>query len=167
MSKVLLIVGLSIFFIIIDLYIFQAIKVTISSLSSPWKKGIIVGFWTLTSISIIAVLLINTMASDFFPGDLKRMIVIGIVMLYFSKVFGVIVLLLDDIYRAGQWVLSKISPSNESITQIKNGMTRSEFMSKASLIAVAVPLTTFGIGIASGAHNYRLRRKTVYLKNLP
>ena len=167
MSKVLLIVGLSIFFIIIDLYIYQAIKVTISGLSSPWKKGIIIGFWTLTTFSIIAVLLINTMASDFFPGDLKRMIVIGIVMLYFSKVFGVIVLLLDDIYRAGQWVLSKISPSKDSITQIKNGMTRSEFMSKASLIAVAVPLTTFGIGIASGAHNYRLRRKTVYLKNLP
>ena len=107
------------------------------------------------------------MASDFFPGDLKRVIVIGIVMLYFSKVFGVIVLLLDDIYRAGQWIFSKISPSNDSITQVKNGMTRSEFMSKASLIAVAVPLTTFGIGIASGAHNYRLRKKTVYLKNLP
>ena len=140
---------------------------TINGFSSPWRKGIIVGFWALTTFSIIAVLLINTMAADFFPGDLKRMIVIGIVMLYFSKVFGVIVLLLDDIYRAGQWIFSKFIPSNDSITKVKNGMTRSEFMSKASLIAVAVPLTTFGIGIASGAHNYRLRRKTVYLKNLP
>ena len=167
MSKVLLIVGLSIFFIIIDLYIYQAIKVTISGLSSPWRKGIVVGFWTLTALSVVAVLLINTMASDFFPGNLKRMIVVGIVMLYFSKVFGVIALLLDDIFRAGQWILNKIIPPSDVNSPIKDGMTRSEFMSKASLIAVAVPLTTFGIGIATGAHNYRVRRKTIHLSNLP
>lgn len=167
MSKVLVIVGFSIFFIIIDLYIYQAIKVTISGFSSPWRKGLVVGFWALTVFSVVSVLLINTMASDFFPENLKRMIVVGIVMLYFSKVFGVIALLLDDIFRAGQWIFNKIVPPSEVNSPIKGGMTRSEFMSKASLIAVAVPLTTFGIGIASGAHNYRVRRKTIHLSNLP
>ncbi|MCK5371981.1 MAG: metallophosphoesterase, partial [Cyclobacteriaceae bacterium] len=167
MSKVLMIVGFSIFFIIIDLYIYQAIKVSVQGLSWPWRKGIIVGFWTLTAFSIISVLLINTMAADFFSRDVKRFIVTGIVMLYFSKVFGVLTLLIDDVFRAGQWVVSKFVSHNSPENPSGDGITRSAFLSKASLIAVAAPLTTFGIGIASGAHNYRVRRKIIHLPNLP
>lgn len=163
-----MIAGFSIFFIIIDLYIYQAIKVSIQGFSAPWRKGIIVGFWALTAFSIISVLLINTMATDIFSRDVKRIIVTGIVLLYFSKIFGVLTLLIDDIFRAGQWVFSKfISQNTPENPSTGNGITRSVFLSKASLIAVAVPLTTFGIGIASGAHNYRVRRKTIRLPNLP
>ena len=175
MSKVLMIIGFSIFFIIIDLYIYQAIKVSIQGISSPWRKGIITLFWGLTAFSITSVLLINTMPSGFFSHDVKRFIVTGIVILYFSKIFGVLTLLIDDIYRAGQWVIGKfISQKSLPTGQVGienpstgNGITRSAFLSKASLIAVAAPLTTFGIGIASGAHNYRIRRKIIHLPNLP
>lgn len=167
MGKVFLIVGLSLLFIIIDSYIYQAVKVTISSFSPAWKKGIIIGFWSLTFLSIISVLLINTTSSDFFPGESKRMIVVGIVMLYFSKVFGVLTLLIDDIFRAGQWVIGKFFPQIMNEKPSGEGMTRSEFLSKTSLLAVAVPLTTFGVGIATGAHNYRVRHKTISLPNLP
>jgi predicted MPP superfamily phosphohydrolase len=167
MSKILMIVGFSIFFIIIDLYIYQAIKVSVSGLSAPWRKGLILGFWTITVISIISVFLINTMAADFFPGESRRILVVGIVMIYFSKVFGVLTLLIDDIFRAGQWVFGKIFPQYISEKSSGEGITRSEFISKTSLLAVAVPLTTFGIGIATGAHNYRVRRKTISLPNLP
>ncbi len=162
-----MIIGFSVLFIIIDLYIYQTIKVTIQGLSSPWRKGLIIGFWTLTAISIVSVLLINTMSADFFSRDVKRMLVAGIVMLYFSKVFGVLTLLIDDIYKAGQWVINQFVAQNNIENPSGNEITRSEFLSKTSLIAVAVPLTTFGIGIASGAHNYRLRRKTIHLSNLP
>lgn len=167
MNKLFLILGLSILFLIIDTYIYHAIKVSIQNLSAPWRKGIIVFFWSLTALSILGVLLANSMSADFFPGNSRRIIVVGIVILYFSKTFGVITLLLDDIYRAGQWVYSKFFASSTLPTAAKEGITRSEFMAKASVIAVAVPLATFGFGIASGAHNYRVRRKTVYLPNLP
>jgi predicted MPP superfamily phosphohydrolase len=111
--------------------------------------------------------LINTMAADFFPGESRRILVVGIVMIYFSKVFGVLTLLIDDIFRAGQWLYGKIFPQYISEKPSGEGITRSEFISKTSLLAVAVPLTTFGIGIATGAHNYRVRRKTISLPNLP
>jgi predicted MPP superfamily phosphohydrolase len=107
------------------------------------------------------------MSADFFSRDVKRMLVAGIVMLYFSKVFGVLTLLIDDIYRAGQWVINQFVTQNSVENPSGKEITRSEFLSKTSLIAVAVPLATFGIGIASGAHNYRVRRKTIHLPNLP
>lgn len=167
MNKIFLILGLSIFFLVIDTYIYHAIKVSIQNFSAPWRKGIVIGFWTLTALSILGVLLANSMSADFFPGNSRRIIVVGIVILYFSKTFGIITLLLDDIYRAGQWVYNKIFSPTTLPTKAKEGITRSEFMAKASVIAVAVPLATFGFGIASGAHNYRVRRKTIYLPNLP
>ncbi len=166
MSKVLMIIGFSVFFIIIDLYIYQAIKVSIQGISASWRKVIVALFWGLTTFSIISVLVINT--TDFISHDLKRFIVTGIVMLYFSKIFGVLTLLIEDIYRAGQWVIGKyFSQKGLENPSSDNGITRSAFLSKASLIAVAAPLTTFGLGIASGAHNYRVRRKTIHLPNLP
>ena len=165
MGKVLMIFGFSLLFILIDLYVFQAVKTVINDLSSVWRKSLNYGFWVITGLSIISVLVINT--TDILSSEARRIVVLGMVMIYFSKVFGVITLMLDDIYRAITWIIGKFSTSKEIVEPTKNGMTRSEFMSKASLIAVAVPLTTFGIGIASGAHNYRVRRKTIHLPNLP
>lgn len=167
MSKTLMVLGFSAFFIIIDLYIFQAVKVTVQGMTLPWKRGLFIAFWALTAISILCIVIINLMPSDFFSRDVRRLIVAGVAMLYLSKVFGVLTLLIDDIFRGGQWIIGKIFPTDVASNPEGNGITRSEFLAKTSLIAVAVPLTTFGIGIASGAHNYRIRRKTISLPNLP
>ena len=164
MGKVLMILTFTVFFLLIDLYVFQAVKNTVQDFSSGWRKLFFSFFWAITIVSVLSVVIINT--SELFTRDVRRIIVVGIFMIYFSKVFGVLTLLLEDIYHAGQWVFYKIFPSSK-IPDSHGGITRSEFISKASLIAVAVPLTTFGIGIASGAHNYRVRRKTIHLPNLP
>jgi len=160
-----MIIGFSVFFLLIDLYVSQAVKTIINDLSTGWRKSLNYGFWAITAFSIISVLIINT--SDILSNDLRRVIVMGIIMIYFSKVFGVITLMLDDVYRAISWIIGKFSSAKEVESIAKDGMTRSEFMSKASLIAVALPLTTFSVGIATGAHNYRVRRKTIHLPNLP
>ncbi len=167
MSKTLMILGFSAFFIIIDLYIFQAVKITVQGMSLPWKRSLFIAFWALTAISIVCIIIINLMPADFFSRDVRRLIVAGIAMLYISKIFGVLTLVIDDIFRAGQWILGKIFPAKLPENPVGNGMSRSEFISKTSLIAVAAPLATFGFGIASGAHNYRIHRRTITLPNLP
>jgi predicted MPP superfamily phosphohydrolase len=166
MGKVIMVFGLSLLFLLLDLYVFQAVKTVTSDLSSGWRKSLNFVFWAVTVISIVAVLVIN--ATNIISNDFRRILVIGIVMIYFSKVFGVFTLMLDDIYRGISWIVSKFSNVQAiEVGQAKESISRSEFISKASLIAVAVPLTTFGIGIASGAHNYRVRKKTIHLPNLP
>jgi hypothetical protein len=165
MGKVLMIFGLSLLFLLLDLYIFQAVKTLTTGLNPGWKKSLNVAFWAITGMSIIAVLVIN--GTSIISNDLRRILVVGIVMIYFSKVFGVLALMLDDIYRGITWVISRFTNTQAAVEQSKEGISRSEFISKASLIAVAVPLATFSIGIASGAHNYRVRRKTIHLPNLP
>ena len=165
MGKVLMVFGLSLLFLLLDLYIFQAIKTVTNDLTPAWRKTLNIAFWVLTGLSIVAVLVIN--GTSIISNDLRRIVVVGIVLIYFSKVFGVLTLMLDDIYRGISWVIGKFSNTQGADGQPKEGITRSDFISKASLIAVAVPLATFSIGIASGAHNYRVRRRTIHLPNLP
>ena len=165
MNKVIMILGFSLLFLLIDLYIYQAVKTVTNDFAGGWRKSFNLGFWIITGLSILSVLLINT--TDILSNEIKRIVVVGIVMVYFSKIFGVLSLMFEDVYRAISWLISKFSTSKQIAETSGDGMTRAEFMSKASLIAVAVPLATFGIGIASGAHNYRVRRRTIYLPNLP
>jgi predicted MPP superfamily phosphohydrolase len=117
-------------------------------------------------MSILGLFFINI--ADPVPNNIRRFITVSVSIIYFSKVFGVLTLLIDDIFRAGQWVFYQIFPSLKPAPGNEGtGMSRSEFISRASLVAVAAPLVTFSFGIVSGAHNYRLRRRTIYLPNLP
>jgi predicted MPP superfamily phosphohydrolase len=165
LGRVIPILLFSAFFILVDLYVFQAVKSSIQGMSVGWRRSISIAFWAITGLSIIGLIYVNNYENV--SRDLRRYVIVGVSLIYFSKVFGVLTLLIDDIFRAGQWVFYKIFPSRIEESVAKEGITRSEFMSKASLIAVAVPMATFSFGIASGAHNYRLRKRTIYLPNLP
>jgi predicted MPP superfamily phosphohydrolase len=165
LGRVIPILLFSAFFILVDLYVFQAVKSSIQGMSVGWRRSISIAFWAITGLSIIGLIYVNNYENV--SRDLRRYVIVGVSLIYFSKVFGVLTLLIDDIFRAGQWVFYKIFPSRIEESVAKEGITRSEFMSKAALIAVAVPMATFSFGIASGAHNYRLRKRTIYLPNLP
>jgi len=153
------------FFILVDLYVFQAVKSSISNFSPAWKKSLSMAFWTITGLSVVGILYANLMQNP--PESLRRFIVVSISIIYFSKIFGVLTLLIDDVVRAGQWVFYKLFPTMKPEPSSSEGISRSEFMAKASLLAVAVPMAAFSFGIASGAHNYRLRRRVIKLANLP
>ena len=166
MGKLLAILIFTAFIILIDLYIFQALKTSVNSFSGSWKRTFYTVFWAITILSIIGLIYINIV--DYVPRNIRRFITVSVSIIYFSKVFGVLTLLIDDIFRAGQWIFYKVFPSLKPVPgNAVTGMSRSEFISKASLVAVAAPLVTFSFGIVSGAHNYRLRRRTIYLPNLP
>jgi hypothetical protein len=94
--------------------------------------------------------------------------------------FSLLFLLLDDIRRLIQWIISKlvslfkkpVPVSTElqhstATASNENKITRSKFMAQTSLVAGGALLGTFGFGIISGAHDYRIRRVKVALKNLP
>jgi len=46
-------------------------------------------------------------------------------------------------------------------------ITRSQFLLKAGLIAGSLPLAGLSYGIINGVYDYRVRRQTIYLPNLP
>ncbi len=63
--------------------------------------------------------------------------------------------------------LSDNSSNNIKNILEDNTITRSSFLAKTALISSGATLATLGYGIISGAHDYRVRKRTVFLPNLP
>ncbi len=153
--------------VLFDLYLYQALRTLVYGSSSMWRRVFMVFFWGITVVCVSGIILVGYGPKAIIGNELRRIIVVATFLIYFSKIFGVLTLLIDDIYHAGKWIASKIFNFTPQAPAKPGGITRSEFISKATIIAVAAPLTTFGFGIISGAYNFRVRRATIVLPNLP
>jgi predicted MPP superfamily phosphohydrolase len=93
--------------------------------------------------------------------------IVGATIIYFAKLFSVVILFLDDIIRLVR-SLFRVFTKNKIIDD--NGsskITRSQFLARSAVIAGAIPLVAMTFGIVSGAHDYRVRRKRLRFANLP
>lgn len=154
------------FFLVVDVYLYQAVASVSQDWSPLWKRGVRYGFWVPTILCIAA--LSWWMFSDPYriTTGMRNWILTGLFATYFSKTIGVLFVLADDLQRAVRWVADIFNrDAGESLPG--KGIPRSEFLTKAALIATAVPFGTMAFGIISGAHDYRVRRVRVRLPNLP
>lgn len=151
----------------IDFYVYQAVALISKDWTSIMKPIVRFGFWVPTIVVLLSI-------GYYVAGDpysishqVRTYLLTGIFAVYISKLFAVLVLFVDDIQRGVRWVASLFTKSETTSVAPGPAITRSEFLSKAALVAAAVPLGAMTYGIVSGAHDYRVRRKTVYLPNLP
>ncbi|MEO1054988.1 MAG: metallophosphoesterase [Bacteroidota bacterium] len=150
---------------LIDLYVYQGVALLVKNSSDVAGKIARYGYWSITAIAFAIILIYNFGNPDWFKGNSRSLLMTGLFINYFSKVFAILFLFTDDLVRVGKWVVSLFQnpkPSGEG-----NAITRSEFLTKTAIVAGTVPLVAMSWGVISGAHDYRIRRKTIYLPNLP
>jgi hypothetical protein len=168
MNKLVIVPLFGVLLILIDLYVFQAFRVIGQDLPEFWRRIIYSGYWILTGIVLLGYFTYHFINPDIFPRFFRTFLMVGVFIHYFSKTFALVFLVIDDIIRVVEWVVSlfgrKVSEEGTGSTQ---GIPRSEFLAKAALIAGTAPLVTMTYGIISGAHDYRIRRKKVFIRNLP
>lgn len=169
MNRMTFIGIVALLFFLMDWYVFQAVRSVIDQLSGNWRKVLYTVYWLITIISIGGFLYYNFGGKEEIGRDMRTVIFSFIFINYFSKIFGVVFLMIDDAGRAVRWVWSQFNDSSSTLASDKKreGISRSEFLVKSSLVATAIPALTMSFGIISGAHDYRIRRKTLSLKNLP
>jgi len=152
-------------FLLIDVYVFQAVINVSKDWSPVWKQVIRYGFWFPSLISVSGLLWWTF--SDPYKGTdyLRIYILAGSAILYFSKLFAVLFLFIDDFQRGVRWAVKYFSKDPTNLPG--EAITRSEFLSKAALVASAVPLGLSVYGVITGAHDYRIKKLTLKLPNLP
>ncbi len=155
-----------IFFLIVDIYLFQAVKAVSENWSLVWKNVARHSFWVPTILCIGALCWWMLADPYRFNSGTRNWILTALFATYFSKIFGILFVFADDLQRAVRWVAGLFQ--SESPQELPGkGIPRSEFLTKVALIATAIPFGTMAYGIISGAHDYRLRRVKVNLPNLP
>jgi predicted MPP superfamily phosphohydrolase len=151
--------------LVLDLYVFQAIKAVSQAASPRLRSTIHTGYW---AVSILAVLILC-----FLPYLYRRFtwmqgyaffILIGF---YLAKVMVALFLLLDDIRRVIQWVAGRLLASSSPETAAPAaGVSRSIFLSWLGLGLGAGLYTSLLHGF-SNKYRYRVRRVRLAFDNLP
>ena len=153
--------------IVLDIYVYQAIKVVLPEHSPKTRLIIIVLYW-LVSITVIGILIMMPFINfDNWPRGLRTYLFATTVGLFFAKLIVSIFLALDDIRRGGMWVIGKLfsNPSVE-ITQASDGITRSAFLSWLGLAAGSTLFGTLLYGF-SNKYKYHINRIPLSFSNLP
>ena len=102
---------------------------------------------------------------------LRTVILVLFFMTFMSKIFIIPFILADDIRRGIVWIKRRLFDRNRQSsrrsTSSSENIPRSEFLIKAGTLVAALPLASFTYGMVSGAYDYHVKRKTLYLPNLP
>jgi len=150
----------------IDVYAYQAFRIATSRFAPALKYTTRGLYWSVTAFTAFILVWINIVGIA--DEKLKQWIIVSLGIVYFSKLFLIAVLIVDDLRRglhlSKRFYQRKRNPQTEEDAQ---RISRSEFFSKAGLVSFAIPLTSLSFGILSGAHNFQVRRRTIYLPHLP
>ena len=176
MNRILFFVLIGLVFLLMDWYVYQAIRTVSRNVSGEAQRVIFLVYWGFTALSVGIFLFIQLAPPDLIGRHTRTFLYAGIMIPYFSKFFAVLFILIDDIGRFFRWVASlfyrpDVREAANDATRINipqtDMITRSDFLMKTALVAGAIPLVGFSWGILSGAHDYRVRRVKLALKNLP
>ncbi len=165
-NRLMAIITFTLIFLLIDYYFFQGVLVASKNWSPVWKGIIRYGFWVPTILCFFALLWWAFDDPYRYSANFRNWVITGIVATYFSKVVGILFLFIDDLQRGVRYLFSFFQ-KKEGQPIAGELISRSEFLSKTALIASAVPFGAFTWGIVSGAHDYRIRKVTINLPNLP
>ena len=163
-------VGALIFVIImllLDAYIFQAIK-TVSLSASPKTKTIIFSiYWIVSILAIVGFLIFVFTSSEFLPKRVRTYLFATVIGLFFAKFIAAVFFLVDDVRRLIQWAAGKILFTNTEGSQMnEGGISRSVFLSWVGLAAGSTLFGSLVYGF-SNKYNYQVKRIKLSFDNLP
>lgn len=169
-SKYIVIPILSCLLLLIDWYVWQAVKIVFQHNTVQVQQFVKWTFWSTTTVIIVGLWLYNFAPPDALGRRLRTAILFSLFAVYGSKLLSVTIIFLGDVVRFFIWGKGHFFPNNElpqALSESPDTITRSEFLMKTALVAASVPVAALTWGILSGAHDYRVRRVKLAIKNLP
>ena len=154
--------------VLLDIYVFQAVKVVANPVSSRAKTFIYGGYW-LVSVAAIVVLLILPYLHFAHQAKILRTTIFAIVLgLFFAKLIAAIFFLIDDVRRGIQWAAGKIFFQNTEGEGLQQGerISRSIFLSWAGMLAGGGLFATLIHGFGN-KYQYQLKKILLSFNNLP
>lgn len=148
----------------LDFYAYQATKTLLGKLKSRARKVIRYAYLT-QAIAMMGLVMFLWLVQ---AGTTSFMFLLSIIfMSYAAKLLGVLFVFFDDIRRVLKWFFEGRKRRYEKRVASGQKMPRSKFLARTAVVAATLPVVTMSFGIVKGAYDYRIRRRKVYLPNLP
>lgn len=151
-------------FLLIDYYFFQAVKIGIKSLAENTQKWIKIIYWSIPVLSLLISFGGMVLYPEYLSAKVRNLMVASVFIIYISKIMGAAFLLIGDIINIIKNFSLKATGNAEPGSPI---IGRGEFLAKGAMAVGGAHLGIMAYGIISGAHDYRVKKVPLYLKNLP
>src|SRR5580765_4849858 len=153
--------------LLLDLYVFQAVKLVSHDVSPKVKLILYASYWTVSVLAVVLLVLLPYISYESWPKAVRSYVFATIVGLFFAKIIAVVFFLLDDVRRVIQWASSKLFFQNTEGETIGNErISRSLFLSWVGLVSGGGLFSTLVYGF-SNKYNYDVRQLKLSYNNLP
>lgn len=163
MGRIFALAVITLLLLVFDVYIYNAIVGIYPKWNAKKKRNFKFIWWGYTIFLIVGAFL--SIFIDMKLG-IRAILLVAFFITFVTKFFFIPILLIDDFRRLLVWSKRKVTPKKE-IVATKSPISRSEFLVKSGIAVAAIPFASLSWGIVSGAYDYRVRRQTIYFKNLP
>jgi predicted MPP superfamily phosphohydrolase len=153
----------------IDLYVFQGIKVLVQNRSVSTQRTVSLIYWMVVVFCLGIIILGNIFDWHQWNKAFRTYSFAVIVTVYFSKLFIVLFLLVDDVLRLFRWTGSFISDTffSSEKRQPGKGISRYEFITKLGFVIAAIPFASMVYGMLRGPNRYDIRKLKITSPGLP
>jgi predicted MPP superfamily phosphohydrolase len=161
----LIVIGLM---LVVDFYVFQALKTVTQGAASRVRSIILISYWAVSILALVSFIVLPFLNLDNYAKGLRSTVFAVLVALFFAKFTVSVFLLLDDLRRGVQWVAAKVffsGTEGESI-QDDNRISRSLFLSWLGLAAGGAIFGSLIRGFWN-KYNYQVQRVPMQFANLP
>ncbi len=153
--------------LLLDFYVFQAVKMVSINTAEKTKWWINVIFWFISVATILVLVTfpyVQALQASKFYRNYVFAILAGI---FIAKLIAVLFFIIDDVRRIIMWILSKVAPTTGAHFADEGGnISRSTFLSWLGLGAGATIFGSLLIGF-SNKYNYQLKKIHLSFSNLP
>ena len=153
--------------LLMDTYIFQAVKAVSQSVSPKAKVIIYTVYWSLSALAIISFLIFAFTDHNFLGKKFRTYLFATAIGLFLAKMVAIIFFLVDDVRRLIQWAAGKLFFNNPELSDMgSDGISRSAFI---SWLGFAAGGTLFGSLIYGfgNKYNYQVKKLKLSFDNLP
>jgi len=156
------------FMLLLDLYVFQAVKLLTHGAGSKTKSIIHISYWIVSVLAVVILIILPYLQFAQQHRLLRNTLFAIIVGLFFSKIIASVFFLVDDLRRGIQWLVGKIFFSNTEGETMEQGVriSRSVFLSWAGMIVGGGLFSSLIYGF-SNKYRYRIHRMKMAFDNLP
>lgn len=153
--------------LLLDTYVFQAIKAVCQNVSPKTKAIVYAIYWSVSVLAVVGFLIFALTDHTFMPRKVRTYLFATILGLFFAKMIAVVFILFDDLRRLIQWIASKVFYLNtEGEAVVGEGITRSVFLSWLGLAAGGSLFSSLLYGFGN-KYKYQVKKIKLAYDNLP
>jgi predicted MPP superfamily phosphohydrolase len=151
---------------LLDFYVHQGLHSLMPRHHKNIRRVILALYWII-SVGVTSLLLLGMNSTSKPPGmtTYHQWILSIFITLLITKVFFVLVLFAEDIYRL---IIGLINYTRKTPVNGKHAIpARRRFVSEAAVLVAAIPFTSFLYAMFKGKYDYKVHRHTLYFDDLP